>query len=328
MAVIGADPQISGAALSVSDRVITSPIWLPATLIAGVLQAWRTAVQQRVRASLSVNAAGLVRYLFGLPVAWLLLAAYEGVIAGDAFPDIGPLFLPFAAAAGLAQILATNLLIMAFGYRNFVAGTAYSKTEALQSAVLALVLLGETLSPLSWLGIVTGVAGVLILSIGGKHVGLVGLIRVLGQPAAVCGIASGFLFAMTSVAVKRATLEVATADKVEAALVVLAATMFLQTLMQGGYLFWRERNQFARIAASWRVSGQVGLLASLGSAFWFTAFATAPVALVRIVGQVEVLFTLGFAHFYLRERLARTEAAGLMLVGLGVILALAGSGFR
>jgi drug/metabolite transporter (DMT)-like permease len=98
--------------------------------------------------------------------------------------------------------------------------------------------------------------------------------------------------------------------------------------MQGGYLFWREREQFAKIAASWRISGQVGLLASLGSACWFTGFATAPVALVRIVGQVEVLFTLGFAHFYLREKLARSEAAGLILVALGVILALAGSGLR
>ena len=133
---------------------------------------------------------------------------------------------------------------------------------------------------------------------------------------------------MTSVGVKRATFEVATADKVEAALIVLAVTVFLQTLMQDGYLFWREREQFARIAASWKVSAQVGLLASVGSAFWFTGFATAPVALVRIVGQVEVLFTLGFAHFYLGEKLARTEAAGLLLVALGVILALVGSGLR
>ena len=307
--------------------MITSPIWLPATLIAGLLQAWRTAVQQRVRATLSVNAAGLVRYLFGLPVAWLLLALYEMVVARDAFPDIGPLLLPIAAA-GLAQILATNLLIMAFGYRNFVAGTAYAKTEALQGAVLAFVLLGETLSPLSWIGILTGVAGVLVLSVGGRHVGWGGLVRALGQPAAACGIAAGFLFAMTSVGVKRATFEVATTDKVEAALIVLAVTVFLQTLMQGGYLLWREREQFARIAASWKVSAQVGLLASVGSAFWFTGFATAPVALVRIVGQVEVLFTLGFAHFYLGEKLARTEAAGLLLVALGVILALVGSGLR
>lgn len=43
--------------------MITSPIWLPATLMAGGMQAWRTAVQRRVSHSLSLNAAGLVRYL-------------------------------------------------------------------------------------------------------------------------------------------------------------------------------------------------------------------------------------------------------------------------
>ena len=53
--------------------MILSPIWLPATLMAGALQAWRTAVQQRLRGTLSVNAAGLVRYLYGFPVALLLL---------------------------------------------------------------------------------------------------------------------------------------------------------------------------------------------------------------------------------------------------------------
>ncbi|EZP73544.1 Permease [Sphingomonas paucimobilis] len=76
-------------------------------------------------------------------------------------------------------------------------------------------------------------------------------------------------------------------------------------------------------AAGWRISGQVGLLSALGSACWFTGFATAPVALVRVVGQIEVAFTLGFGHFYLGERIARSEIMGLLLVGGGVIMALA-----
>jgi len=46
---------------------------------------------------------------------------------------------------------------------------------------------------------------------------------------------------------------------------------------------------------------------------------------VRIVGQVEVAFTMGFAHFYLGEKTARSEVAGLLLVAIGVVLALAGA---
>ena len=53
-----------------------TPLWLPAALIGGALQAWRTAVQRRVSRTLSVNAAGLVRYLYGLPVAILLVLLF------------------------------------------------------------------------------------------------------------------------------------------------------------------------------------------------------------------------------------------------------------
>jgi drug/metabolite transporter (DMT)-like permease len=294
-------------------------LWLPATLLAGLLQAWRTAVQARVRDTLSVNAAGLVRYLYGLPVAILLLWIYRAQ-AGEGLPGLDNSFLPWSVAAGLAQLLATNLLLMAFGYRNYVVGTAYAKTEAVQGAVLAMVLLGEFLTPLSWAGIAVSVAGVLVLSTGGARLKLADLV----QPAALCGLGAGFGFALTSVFVKRATFAVATPDMVFRALVTLVAVVASQVVMQGLYVAIRERAQIGLIFKSWRVSGQVGLLAALGSACWFTGFAMAPVALVRVVGQVEVIFTLLFAHYYLKQPMKRSEIAGLLLVGFGVVLALLG----
>jgi drug/metabolite transporter (DMT)-like permease len=294
-------------------------IWLPATLLAGLFQAWRTAVQQRVRAELSLNAAGLVRYLYGLPVGCLLLATYL-YWRGVTFPALGPSYLLWAVLGGLAQIVATNLLLMAFGFRNYVVGTAYAKTEAVQGAILAMITLGELLSPLTWLGIAVGVAGVMVISSGGTRLRATDMV----QPAALCGLGAGFLFALTSIFVKASTFAVHTADKLLAALVVLVAVQASQTLMQGSYVLWRERHEIPKIFRSWRVSGQVGLLAALGSACWFTGFASAPVALVRAVGQVEVIFTLGFGHFYLKEPLKRSEALGLLLVGLGVVVALIG----
>ena len=294
-------------------------IWLPATLFAALFQAWRTAVQQRARASLSVNAAGLVRYLFGLPVALVLLLGWLAAQQA-ALPVIDPHFVPFALAGGLAQILGTNFLILAFGYRSFVVGTAYAKTEAVQGALLALLLLGERLTGLTWLGIAIGVAGVIWLSTRGARLHW----RDLAQPAALCGLGAGLGFALTSIFVKRATQAVAAPDVITAALVTLVGVLALQTLMQGSYLLWREREQIARIAANWKLSAQVGLLAALGSACWFTGFASAPVALVRAVGQIEVIFTFGFGRFYLGEPLARHEAIGMLLVGAGVVLALLG----
>jgi drug/metabolite transporter (DMT)-like permease len=294
-------------------------IWLPITLCAALFQAWRTAVQQRVRAQLSVNAAGLVRYLYGLPIGCGLLAAYL-LWSGDAWPEISAGFFAYAVAAGFAQIIGTNLLLMAFGYRNYVAGTAFAKTEAMQGALLAFLLLGEALSWITIAGIAIGVAGVIVVSAGPGRLRL----KDLAQPAALCGLGAGFGFTMTSIFVKSATFEIGTADKIFAALIALVAVNAAQTLMQGSYLWWREREQVARVFSTWRVSGQVGLLAALGSACWFAAFALAPVALVRAVGQIEVILTLGFSRFYLREARKPGEVFGLLLVGSGVMLALVG----
>ncbi len=294
-------------------------IWLPFTLFAALFQAWRTAVQHGLRKELSVNAAGLVRYLYGLPVGIVLLFSYVAW-RGAALPELHTRFVAYCAAAGFAQIIATNLLLMAFGYRNYVAGTAFAKTEAIQGAILAFILLGESLSWLTLMGIALGVAGVMIVAAGGQRLRLADMV----QPAALCGLGAGFGFTMTSIFVKSATLELAIVDKLFAALIVLVVVQAGQTMMQGGFVAVRERDQLAKVFATWRTSGQVGLLAALGSACWFAAFATAPVALVRAVGQIEVILTIGFSRYYLRESRKKGEFMGLVLVGAGVVLALLG----
>ncbi len=272
-----------------------------------------------MRGSLSVNAAGLARYLFGLPVGIVLLVVWV-VLAGSHLPRFSFAFIGFAGLAGLAQIIGTNLLLMAFGYRSFVVGTAYAKTEAIQGALLAMILLGEYLSPLVWGGIALGVVGVMIIS------SQAGKLRVadIVQPAALCGLGAGFGFALTAIFVRRATQDIGGDDPILAALVALVVVLAGQIIMQGGWLALRERAMILPLLRSWRISGQVGVLAAAGSACWFTAFATAHVALVRTVGQVEIAATLAFGALYLKQPLQRSEVAGLALVAAGVVLALIG----
>ncbi|MBL6078948.1 EamA family transporter [Belnapia sp. T18] len=303
--------------------MILSPLWLPVTLAAALFQTWRTAMQQRLRGQLSVNAAAVVRYLYGVPVGALLLGLYLLLFDGT-LPPPTLAFLAFAAAGGLGQILGTNLLIMSFGHRGFAVGTAYAKTEAVQGAVLALILLGERISALAWCGIGIGVAGVLWLSLAGRTASWRELARATVQPAAVCGLASGFFFALTSVLIKSANLALPGEDPVLRALATLVAANIMQTVMQGSWLLAREPAQFRAVFATWRTSAQVGALSACGSACWFTAFALAPVALVRAVGQVEILMTLLFSRFYLREQPTRAEVLGALTVVAGVVLVLVG----
>ena len=276
-------------------------------------------MQQKLRHLLSVNGAGFVRYLYGAPTA---LALFIGTLLVTGLPVPAPsaLFVVHCAVGGLLQILATNLLIMAFGYRNFAVGTAYSKTETAQSAIVALIVLHEVLRPLSWVGICVGLTGVMTLSLAGRGMRPAELASATVQPAALAGLGAGFLFALTTVFIKLANQALSGPSLFLRALFVLVVTNTLQTLMQGGFLAWREPNELRKAIASWRSSAWVGTLSAMGSACWFTAFAMAPIGLVRSVGQVEIVFTLLFSRFYLKETLKSGDVAGLVLVVGGVLL--------
>ena len=51
------------------------PLWILFTLIAALFQTWRTALQQRLRAVLSVNGASFVRFFYGVPFGLAMLIA-------------------------------------------------------------------------------------------------------------------------------------------------------------------------------------------------------------------------------------------------------------
>jgi drug/metabolite transporter (DMT)-like permease len=299
------------------------PIWIPISVTAALLQCWRTAMQQKLRGLLSVNGAGFVRYLYGMPTALVLLVIAVEVTGAD-IPAINPLFLLYCVLGGLFQIVATNLLIMSFGYRNFAVGTAYAKTETVQSAILASFVLNEHPRELAWIGMGIGLVGVVTLSLAGRGMKPKELLAATIQPAAVCGLSSGTVFAFTTVFIKLGNQSLSGPSLVVRALFTLVITNTLQILMQGAYLYWREPQELRKAVTSWRSSMWVGTLSGCGSACWFTGFAIAEVALVRAVGQIEIVFTLLFSRFYLKEILKRSDVAGLALVVFGVLLVVLG----
>lgn len=298
-------------------------VWIAATFTAALFQTWRTALQQRLRGQLSVNAAGVVRYLYGVPMGVLFLTLYC-LITGQIPPSPTQGFLLACLAGGIAQIIGTTALIMAFGFRNFAVGTAYSKTEAVQGAIIAWLLLNEELSQLAIIGILVGVVGVLVLSLAGKGLRPMELARATVQPAALAGLGAGLGFAFSAVFIKAANQALPQQDLILNALTGLVVMNSMQTLIQGTYVALREPDQFRMVFRTWRSSAWVGVLSACGSACWFTAFALAPVALVRSLGQVEMIFTLGFSRFYLKETIRRSDLAGLILIVGGVVLVLLG----
>ena len=300
------------------------PLWVVITVVAALFQTWRTALQQRLRGTLSLNGAAVVRYLYGVPFGLLILGTYWLIMGGSFGPPTAYFFL-LCALAGITQIFGTNLLIASFGPRGFAVGTAYAKTEAVQASIIAVILLGEVLAALAWVGIGISVVGVMYLSLAGKGLRLPDILRATTQPAALCGIGAGFCFAFTAICVRQANFELPGADPVLKALFSVVVTNTMQTVMQGGWLLVREPREVLAVFRSWRSSVQVGALSAAGSCCWFIGFALAPVALVRAVGQVEIIFTLLFSRFFLGERLQRKDVIGALTVVSGVVLVLAGS---
>ena len=303
-------------------------VWIPVTLAAALFQTWRTALQQKLRALLSVNAAGFVRYLYALPTG-MMLALLAHYLLDVPVPTLNTRFVALSAVGGLLQIFGTSLLIMSFGFRSFAVGTAYAKTEAVQGAIAAWIILGEALHPLAIGGIALGLVGVLVLSLAGRGLRGREFLQASVQPAALCGLGAGLCFAFTSIFIKEANhalsgpgagISVVVAN----ALIGLVVTNLLQVFMQGAWLAWKEPDQLRAAFTTWRSSAWVGTLSACGSACWFTGFALAPVALVRAVGQIEMVFTLLFSRFYLHEKLRRADVSGLVLVVMGVLLIVLG----
>jgi drug/metabolite transporter (DMT)-like permease len=267
-------------------------MWIPVTLLAATLQILRTSRQHELRSVLSANAAGFVRYLYGVPFAIAVSIGTFG-IAGHAIPSIPFRFWPIVAAAGTAQILATIALLQAFRMRNFALGTVYSKTEVIQVAIVSALVLGEPLRLLGWVGAVVCTLGVAWLAANGS---LRSLVRGAGDPAALMGVAAGGAFAIAAVGIRAASKSLGDAPAWDRAMLTLTVMLAFQTVINAGHLAATDPEEMRSSLMQWREAVPVGFFSLAGSAAWALAVTLENAAKVRILGQVELLIAFAVAH--------------------------------
>ncbi|OYX42266.1 MAG: hypothetical protein B7Z02_12630 [Rhodobacterales bacterium 32-67-9] len=289
-------------------------LWVIFTLAAAAMQTVRFMLQKQLKGvGLSTGGATFSRFLFAAPIA-SALAALVLVATGTAPPVPGPGFWAHVTLGATGQIVATFLTVALFSMRNFAVGVAFTKSETVQVALFSAVLLGETVSPLGWLAIGIGLAGVLLLS-RGTEAGA----NLFGR-AAVYGVLAGGLFGLSAIGYRGATLALMPLPFFLRALLALAAATVFQTAAMGLWLIWREPGEIGRVLARWRRTAFVGLTGMLGSLGWFTAFSLQNAAYVRALGQVEIVFTLLASALVFRERLALREGLGIALVVAAVVV--------
>ena len=289
-------------------------IWIPITIAAAFLQNLRSVLQKRLKDTLSTWGVTAARFVFAAPLAALLLIALLASTS-QSVPPLNPTFITSGILGGLAQILATGLLIHLFSYKNFTVATAFTKTEPVQTALFGIVLLGDRLSLPVALAILVSLVGVILISIPADAVGR----RNFLDRKALIGIASGGLFGLSAVAYRGTSLSLVEGDVFLRAVTTLAFVTAFQALAVLAYRRLREPGQAGRLLHSWRSAGWVGLVGMLGSLAWFTAFTLQNAAHVRALGQIEVVFMIGASILFFKEKVNAREIIGVLLVSLGIL---------
>ena len=181
-------------------------IWIPITIVAAFCQNLRSALQKHLKGKLSTGGATYVRFFYAWPFAVLYVFGLN-TWGEMPIPEIKGLFLLYCVLGGLSQIIFTGLLVWLFSFRNFAVGTTFSKTETVQVALLAFLLLGDTLTLGAIFAIVVSVMGVMAMSLAQTNITFKTLFTGLTEKSTMIGLASGLFLGASVVFFRGAALE-------------------------------------------------------------------------------------------------------------------------
>ena len=204
-------------------------------------------------------------------------------------------------------------MVKLFQQKNYAIGIGLAKSEAILAALIAVAFLQEHLTTWGWVGVMIGAVAVFLLS-KGRHS------TQLSFNTLMIGLGSGLCFAITSLLVREASLELSMLPFLHRAGWVLCSLISFQCIVLLLYLgiFSRQTlyKMWQRLGLTFRVS-VCSFLASVG---WFSAMSMQTVAIVKTLGQVEILFSLLISAFFFKEKLAKTDHLGLWLVIVAAIM--------
>ena len=311
-------------------------LWVACTVAAAGVQTARNAAQRSLTGRLGTVGATHVRFLFGLPFGLLFLAGLAAATGLESLRPSGS-YAAWALMGAVFQIFGTALMLAAMRERSFVVSIAYVKTEPLQIALFGSVFLGERLSLQASAAVLVATVGVLLMSMpaGAASAGVdgasgrVAATRLPGvgrvPRAALFGMLSGAMFALSAVGFRGAILALGEGPFYLRATATLATSLAMQTALLTVWLLWRDRAVLRDILRLWRPSLLAGAAGALASQLWFLAFSLQAAAAVRTVGLAEILFAQAVSHRLFAQGTTAREAAGMaMMVGGVVWLLLAG----
>jgi drug/metabolite transporter (DMT)-like permease len=244
-----------------------------------------------------------------------LITVASGVIAAAALPFVG-----FAASVSWPWLVASIILHLAYyyglteAYRTGDLSQVYPIARGaapLMTAVISTTALGEDIGLFGWLGILSLVAGVFLLSIrGGRD-----LTRIDRR-------AVGFAF-FTAMTICGYSLTDGIGARVSGNAHAYAALLFLlDGSCMAAFALWRRGQSILTEARVYWKTGLFGGALSVTS-YWIVIWAmtVAPIAIVAALRETSVLFAAVISVIILKEQLrpARVIAALMIVFGLALI---------
>ena len=292
-------------------------LWILASLMAAILQTVRFMLQKVLsQTQLSVAGATFSRFCYSAPFLWGVVVIYF-LKSGIEPPKLSFWFWIFASLGGTVQILATVCVVALFKSRNFAVGITFKKTEVIQAVLVGLILLQEGVSLEGFGAILIGLLGILLLSdqAGASDAQT----HRFFNRATGLGIMSGFLFAISAVAYRGATLEVSMPSAMTTAMVALLWVVTLQVALMSVWIYLREPGQLVAVWKARKSAVWIGLTSMGGSFWWFTAFSLQNAAYVKALGQIEILLSIAAGYFFFYEKLTLREFAGVGILAVSIL---------
>ena len=181
------------------------------------------------------------------------------------------------------------------------------------------MILHDTFNFWTIIGIIISTIGVLVFSTKNKEM----IIKNLSSKSTMVGLACGFLLASSVTFYRAATLSLVNLDsKFEMALSTLFIGVLIQSIILTFYLLCFEKSEFRKMYQNKFQCIAAGFCGFVTTLSWFYAFTLVQAAIVRAVGQIELLFSYIASRYYFKEKIKFIEVIGILIFAIGVMIIL------
>ncbi|PZC50247.1 MAG: Permease of the drug/metabolite transporter (DMT) superfamily [Chloroflexi bacterium] len=294
-------------------------LWIPITVAAAAAQTSRNAIQRHMKGPLGDYGASAIRFIYAVPFVWIWLLILSS-FSNQHLPKPESEFVIWAAIGGVTQILFTVLLIKLFSYKNFLVGVAFSKLEVLLVALMEAAFLSVTISVQFGIAIFIGIVSVMLLSLRTNKFSWEELRLSFQSKSTIIGLLAAMALATSVVSFRAALNSFPESDFLIRASVTAAIVIVVQALGLLAALYVFRRSELKAALVLWRPGMAAGFFGSISTPAWFSAFALHSAAPVLAIGQIELLFALGFTVLVFHQRLTKIELFGVLLLLSSILL--------